>query len=208
MKLLNSVWKFFRPWHGDDVVTGIDIVDFTGHDLESPRSLTSRQPIPRKWWSKGFGIHIDNPQNCDSVGQSFKGESAMSKIGEPVPFDAVISSIELPVQPAPLSGRRRLMMRMALALGVIPLLAACHDDDDDNKKPPSDSRLKENVTRIGTTRHGLPFYTFSYRGRPEVYAGVMAQDVLKVMPDAVSLSDNGYYAVDYGKLKLRMMRLH
>ena len=101
------------------------------------------------------------------------------------------------------------MMRMALALGVIPLLAACHDDDDDDtKKPPSDSRLKENVTRIGTTRYGLPFYTFSYLGRPEVYAGVMAQDVLKVMPDAVSLSDSGYYAVDYGKLKLRMMRLH
>ena len=99
------------------------------------------------------------------------------------------------------------MMRMALALGVLPLLAACHDDDDDNKKP-SDSRLKENVTRIGTTRFGLPFYTFSYRGRPEVYAGVMAQDVLEVRPDAVSLSDSGYYAVDYRKLKLRMMRLH
>jgi hypothetical protein len=131
----------------------------------------------------------------------------MSKTGQPVSLDAVVSSIELPVQPAPLSGRRRLMMRMALALGVIPLLAACHDDDDDDKKV-SDSRLKENVTRIGTTRHGLPFYTFSYRGGPEVYAGVMAQDVLKVMPDAVLLADSGYYAVDYGKLKLRMMRLH
>ena len=131
----------------------------------------------------------------------------MSKIGQPVPLDALVPPIELPVQPAPLSGRRRLMMRMALALGVIPLLAACHDDDDDSKAP-SDSRLKENVTRIGTTRHGLPFYTFSYRGHPEVYAGVMAQDVLKVRPDAVSLSGGGYYAVDYGKLKLRMMRLH
>src|SRR5215204_842443 len=122
----------------------------------------------------------------------------MSKIGQSVPLDAAVSSTELPVQPAPLSVRRRLMMRMALALGVIPLLAACHDDDDDDdsKKPPSDSRLKENVTRIGTTRHGLPFYTFSYRGRPEVYAGVMAQDVLKVLPDAVSLSGSGYYAVD------------
>jgi hypothetical protein len=100
------------------------------------------------------------------------------------------------------------MMRIALALGVLPLLAACHDDDDDPPKKPSDSRLKENVTRIGTTRHGLPFYTFSYRGCTEVYAGVMAQDVLKVMPEAVSVSDNGYYAVDYGKLNLRMMRLH
>ncbi len=132
----------------------------------------------------------------------------MSRIGQPVPLDVVVSSTQLPVRPAPLSGRRRLMMRMALALGVIPLLAACHDDDDDDNKKPSDSRLKENLTRIGTTRHGLPFYTFSYRGRPEVYAGVMAQDVLKVRSDAVSLSDTGYYTVDYGKLKLRMLRLH
>ena len=133
----------------------------------------------------------------------------MSKIGQRVPLDPVIASAELQVQPAPLGTRRRLMMRMALALGVLPLLAACHDDDDDDPpKKPSDSRLKENVTRIGTARHGLPFYTFSYRGRPEVYAGVMAQDVLEVRPDAVSLTDGGYYAVDYRMLKLRMLRLH
>lgn len=131
----------------------------------------------------------------------------MSKIGQRVPLAPEIASGECNVEPTQLSGRRRLMMRMALALGVLPLLAACHDDDDPPKKP-SDSRLKENVARIGTTRHGLPLYTFSYRGRPEVYAGVMAQDVLEVRPDAVSLSDSGYYAVDYRKLKLRMMRLH
>jgi len=130
----------------------------------------------------------------------------MSKIGQLVPLAPEIASAEHSVEPAPLSGRRRLMMRMALALGVIPLLAACHDDDDPPKKP-SDSRLKENVTRIGTTRNGLPFYKFSYLGRPEVYAGVMAQDVLEVRPDAVSLLGSGYYAVDYRKLKLRMMRL-
>lgn len=131
----------------------------------------------------------------------------MSKIGQRVPLSLEIAADEHNADPAPLGTRRRLMMRMALALGVIPLLAACHDDDDPPPKP-SDSRLKENVTRIGTTRHGLPFYTFSYRGRPEVYAGVMAQDVLEVRPDAVSVSESGYYAVDYGKLKLRMMRLH
>jgi hypothetical protein len=50
---------------------------------------------------------------------------------------------------------------------------------DDPKKPAqSDLRLKENVRRIGRTRHGLPFYTFSYIGKPGLYAGVMAHDVL------------------------------
>ena len=29
--LLNAVWQFFRPRHGDDVVAGIDVVDFAGH---------------------------------------------------------------------------------------------------------------------------------------------------------------------------------
>lgn len=113
----------------------------------------------------------------------------------------------------PLPAGRRLMMRLALGLGLLPLLAACHhDDDDDDKKPPpppapSDSRLKENVNRIGTTTQGLPFYSFSYIGKPEIYAGVMAQDVLSVMPEAVLLDPSGFYTVDYGKLGLRMLRL-
>jgi len=113
---------------------------------------------------------------------------------------------------APVPTGRRVMLRLSLGLGLLPLLAACHDDDDDNKKKkppptPSDARLKDNVSRIGTTAHGLPFYTFSYIGKPEVYAGVMAQDVLAVMPDAVLLDSSGFYRVDYGKLGLQMLRL-
>ena len=113
---------------------------------------------------------------------------------------------------APLPTRRRLMMRLALGLGLLPILAACNDDDDDKKKPPpppapSDVRLKDNVSRIGTTAHGLPFYTFSYIGKSEVYAGVMAQDVLEVMPEAVLLDRSGFYTVDYRRLGLRMLRL-
>ena len=113
---------------------------------------------------------------------------------------------------APLPVGRRVMMRLALGLGLLPLLAACHQDDDDNDDPPappapSDVRLKENVSRIGTTAQGLPFYSFSYIGQSSVYAGVMAQDVLAVMPEAVHLSVSGYYSVDYRKLGLRMLRL-
>jgi hypothetical protein len=112
---------------------------------------------------------------------------------------------------APLPKGRRLIMRLALGLGLLPLLAACDDDDDDSNPPPppppSDVRLKDNVSRIGKTAHGLPFYTFSYIGKPEVYAGVMAQDVLSVMPDAVLMDPSGFYRVDYRKLGIRMLRL-
>jgi Chaperone of endosialidase len=113
----------------------------------------------------------------------------------------------------PLEGRRRWLIKLAAAAGLLPFLAACEifdddDDDDDPKKAPSDLRLKENVRRIGTTRHGLPFYAFSYVGKPGRYAGVMAQDVLSVMPDAVSLRSDGFYQVDYRQLRIRMLRLN
>lgn len=73
---------------------------------------------------------------------------------------------------------------------------------------PSDVRLKEKLRQVGTTAHGLPLYTFSYRGQAEVYEGVMAQDVLAVRPDAVVLGDDGFYKVDYAKLGVPFRRVH
>jgi Chaperone of endosialidase len=72
----------------------------------------------------------------------------------------------------------------------------------------SDVRLKTDVTRIGTGAHGLPIYTFRYIGEPDLYEGVMAQDVLDVMPSAVSVAENGYYQVDYDQLGIPFRRLH
>jgi hypothetical protein len=71
----------------------------------------------------------------------------------------------------------------------------------------SDIRLKTSIHRIGTTVLGLPLYTFKYRNKPGIYAGVMAQDVLKVKPSAVSIGTNGYYMVDYSKLGIAMERI-
>jgi len=71
----------------------------------------------------------------------------------------------------------------------------------------SDRRLKTDIAAIGTTVLGLPLYRFRYRSETDVYAGVMAQDVLKVMPDAVSVGSDGFYRVDYGRLGLTFKRL-
>lgn len=71
----------------------------------------------------------------------------------------------------------------------------------------SDIRLKTDFHRAGTTVLGLPLYRFQYRNRPGVYLGVMAQDVLKVEPSAVSIGADGYYMVDYGKLGIAMERV-
>jgi hypothetical protein len=98
----------------------------------------------------------------------------------------------------------------------VTMLGACVADD--NKRPlttlgpsigddTSDLRLKEDVQRVGTTEFGLPLYHFKYLGRPETYEGVMAHEVLQVMPDAVSRGEDGYYRVNYSALGTSMRQV-
>jgi hypothetical protein len=70
----------------------------------------------------------------------------------------------------------------------------------------SDSRLKTNISTVGTTVFGLPLYRFSYLGSNEMFTGVMAQDVVGVMPQAVSRDATGFYRVNYGMLGIDMKR--
>jgi hypothetical protein len=64
----------------------------------------------------------------------------------------------------------------------------------------SDKRLKKNIKRIGISIMGFPVYAFDYIWGGDRQVGVMAQDVVKVMPEAVS-TIGGYMAVDYGMIK-------
>jgi len=62
----------------------------------------------------------------------------------------------------------------------------------------SDERLKEGVQKIGETFDGQNIVKFKYKGDPNWRMGLVAQEVEKHHPDAVSES-HGYKAVDYGK---------
>jgi hypothetical protein len=62
----------------------------------------------------------------------------------------------------------------------------------------SDRRLKSNIVRIGTTPKGLPWYEYDLDGRRQ--QGVMADEVLRVRPDAVHVHADGYLMVDYAKV--------
>ena len=73
--------------------------------------------------------------------------------------------------------------------------------------PTSDIRLKTDIQQVGTTAHNLPLYAFRYIGNDDQYEGVMAQDVLKVMPAAVSVGEDGYYRVNYEMLGIELRRL-
>lgn len=70
----------------------------------------------------------------------------------------------------------------------------------------SDKRLKKDIVYVGK-KNGYKLYDFVYKFAPTIkYRGVMAQDILKVKPDAIK-SLFGFLAVDYNKLGLTMERV-
>lgn len=70
----------------------------------------------------------------------------------------------------------------------------------------SDPRLKQDIELAGRDeRTGLNLYEFAYKDMPhERWRGVMADEVLQVMPSAVHTNEEGFMSVDYGALGLEM----
>jgi hypothetical protein len=64
----------------------------------------------------------------------------------------------------------------------------------------SDARLKDILALAGSTRKGVPLYTFRYKGFPKVYIGVIAQEAREIVPEAVHEHSSGYLMVDYSKV--------
>jgi hypothetical protein len=64
----------------------------------------------------------------------------------------------------------------------------------------SDIRLKHDITLLGHLDNGLGFYRFVYNGGDTAYVGVMAQEVQRVMPEAVVTGQDGYLRVLYDRL--------
>lgn len=62
----------------------------------------------------------------------------------------------------------------------------------------SDRRVKEQVKQVGRLDNGLPVYTFNYLGDPATHLGLMAQDVEKLIPEAV-VEISGIKLVNYEK---------
>jgi Protein of unknown function (DUF3300)/Chaperone of endosialidase len=67
----------------------------------------------------------------------------------------------------------------------------------------SDMRLKHDIVLLGYLNDGLGLYRFSYNGSSKPYVGVMAQEVMRVRPAAVTRDRDGYLRVNYDKLGLR-----
>jgi Chaperone of endosialidase len=62
----------------------------------------------------------------------------------------------------------------------------------------SDERMKDDIKKVGELFDGQPIYRFRYKGLPKVHVGLMAQDVERVRPDAVTEYD-GIKFVNYDR---------
>ena len=68
----------------------------------------------------------------------------------------------------------------------------------------SDIRAKEKIQRVGNSSSGIPIYEFNYIGSEARYSGTMAQDLLNMGIDAVSMGEDGYYRVNYNNIDVDM----
>ena len=66
----------------------------------------------------------------------------------------------------------------------------------------SDARMKEDLVQVGSLHDGTPVYSYSYIGDPTPRIGLLAQDVERRRPDAVT-EIGGRKAVDYRKATAR-----
>lgn len=69
----------------------------------------------------------------------------------------------------------------------------------------SDERLKEDIKLLGK-ENGHNIYEFRYKGAPERYIGVMAQEVQKTHPEAIG-EFNGYLTVNYDAIGVKMRKV-
>jgi hypothetical protein len=69
----------------------------------------------------------------------------------------------------------------------------------------SDIRLKQDIVPLGRLDNGIGLYRFRYKGGDRtIYVGVMAQEVRKILPSAVSRDRDGYLLVDYDRLGIEL----
>ena len=67
---------------------------------------------------------------------------------------------------------------------------------------PSDRRLKTGIIRLATHPAGFGLYRFRYLWSDTEHIGVLAQEVLEVLPHAVVRGRDGYLRVNYAALGL------
>jgi Family of unknown function (DUF6600)/Chaperone of endosialidase len=69
----------------------------------------------------------------------------------------------------------------------------------------SDMRLKRDIALIDRLDNGIGRYRYRYLWSDQVYVGAMAQEVARILPDAVVRGPDGFLRVDYGRIGMQML---
>jgi hypothetical protein len=99
---------------------------------------------------------------------------------------------------------------VAAIIAAIILIASDDDDNGSSYSIPSvmsDMRLKRDVREAGVLQNGVKLYAFRYWNDDRTFVGVSAQDLLKDerFRDAVTMSERGYYMVNFAALGVRIV---
>lgn len=118
----------------------------------------------------------------------------------------VIKSVNQAVAPVYKRPYQRPTLQVFGGLRLLTQGVGSGGTDNGQQKMMSDRLCKEGVTRIGTHPLGIGLYLFNYKPEYRDYwghgrqFGVMADEVEKVMPEAVSVHPDGYKMVNYAML--------
>ena len=130
----------------------------------------------------------------------------------PMPFKTPVAFLQDPLKrdkpPKPIKGAAAKGMgtlgKIGQVLGIAASVASLFSFSDD--------RLKYDITRVGTSKKGIPKYTFKYRQDGKhgpTYIGTSAQDLIKMgREDAVVQKEKGgFYMVDYSKIDVNFEQI-
>ena len=98
-------------------------------------------------------------------------------------------------QPSTASTASSIVSGVGGALGLVASMATLF----------SDIRLKRDIALVSRLPSGIALYRYRYIWSDEIYVGVIAQEVAKIMPSAAIMRPDGYLMVDYDKLGIRML---
>jgi len=142
------------------------------------------------------GIGADIAQFREERDYPYKQVQYMQSLLQGLPIEAVSREY---VEPSSLS---QFLSDLGLLGTAGQTLTAAYR----NIFPSSDMRLKENITHVGMLPSGANWYTWDWNDKGKAIAGdqptqgVMAQEIQKTNPDAVTTDSDGYLRVDYSKV--------
>lgn len=185
-------FSFERQFHDND---GHSTLDLSGIVNASERQELGGSEQTNRFQAYA-GISLDLTKNLDlQLGGRYRRYSTPE-----------VEILPQQVAEINLSHADELTGYVRLVLGFGPPV---HESPILNGATLSDRRLKRDIAHLATLDNGIRLYSFKYLWSDSVHVGVMAQDLAsrEAFRDAVVMRPNGFYAVDYAKLGLKMATL-